>query len=344
MSALTDMTPGNSPNDQPPDETIPVAGQPASTAPANTQPDAATIDLAEAKRIVAGGAGLGSPEVMATLPRVAAALGCATGATRGLSDAGWVPFSRQIGTTGVVVEPDLYVAFGISGAVQHVSGIGSPRGLNIIGYVGRTPIDTLAHGMTPQQAVESPNFVHRNGPTILERGHPAATLAALTARAAQAGAVVVATDLPSGVDADTGVVAGVGVRADVTVTFGTIKPGLLIDPGASHAGTVQLVDIGLGPHLPAAPAVTAPSVMNWRRGGSVTRRLAVLAGSGLAGSGLAGSGLEPALVGGGEAGLLLRVTPPRPPAHPQGGGGPRPASGSTPEISGTRGPDPAARR
>jgi ADP-dependent NAD(P)H-hydrate dehydratase / NAD(P)H-hydrate epimerase len=86
---------------------------------------------------------------------------------------------------------------------------------------------------------------------------PAATLADLTAQAAADGAVVVATDLPSGVDADTGVVAGAAIRADVTVTFGTVKPGLLIDPGASHAGSVHLVDIGLGPHLTAAPAAVA---------------------------------------------------------------------------------------
>ncbi len=86
---------------------------------------------------------------------------------------------------------------------------------------------------------------------------PAATLAGLTARAAGSGAVVVATDLPSGVDADTGVVSGAAIRADVTVTFGTYKPGLLVDPGASHAGTVELIDIGLGPHLTARPAVIA---------------------------------------------------------------------------------------
>ena len=86
---------------------------------------------------------------------------------------------------------------------------------------------------------------------------PAATLAGLTAGAAGSGAIVVAADLPSGVDADTGVVAGAAIRADVTVTFGTIKPGLLIDPGASYAGTVELVDIGLRPHLTAPPAVTA---------------------------------------------------------------------------------------
>ena len=66
--------------------------------------------------------------------------------------------------------------------------------------------------------------------------------------------LVVAVDLPSGIDADTGVVDGPAVRADVTVTFGTWKPGLLIDPGAGHAGVVELVDIGLGPYLPA-PAV-----------------------------------------------------------------------------------------
>ncbi|HZB48212.1 MAG TPA: NAD(P)H-hydrate dehydratase [Mycobacteriales bacterium] len=64
------------------------------------------------------------------------------------------------------------------------------------------------------------------------------------------GATVVAVDLPSGVDADTGAVAGTAVRADVTVTFGGLKPGLLVGAGAEHAGDVRLVDIGLGPHLP----------------------------------------------------------------------------------------------
>src|SRR5215472_3447836 len=86
---------------------------------------------------------------------------------------------------------------------------------------------------------------------------PAATMAGMTAAAADEGAFVVAADLPSGVDADTGVVAGTAIRADVTVTFGTIKPGLLVDPGASYAGTVQLIDIGLGPHLMSRPAVEA---------------------------------------------------------------------------------------
>ncbi|MGW1991119.1 NAD(P)H-hydrate dehydratase [Embleya sp. NPDC001921] len=64
--------------------------------------------------------------------------------------------------------------------------------------------------------------------------------------------IVVAVDVPSGVDAGTGRVEGAAVRADVTVTFGTYKPGLLVDPGARYAGVRHLVDIGLDPHLPAS--------------------------------------------------------------------------------------------
>jgi hydroxyethylthiazole kinase-like uncharacterized protein yjeF len=65
-------------------------------------------------------------------------------------------------------------------------------------------------------------------------------------------ALVVAVDVPSGVDADTGEVVGAAVHADVTVTFGTWKPGLLVDPGAQHVGALELVDIGLAPHLPSS--------------------------------------------------------------------------------------------
>ena len=64
------------------------------------------------------------------------------------------------------------------------------------------------------------------------------------------GCDVVAVDLPSGVDADTGAVEGAAVRAALTVTFGTLKPGLLVGAGRAHAGEVVLVDIGLAPHLP----------------------------------------------------------------------------------------------
>ncbi|MGW4421639.1 NAD(P)H-hydrate dehydratase [Streptosporangium sp. NPDC004631] len=84
---------------------------------------------------------------------------------------------------------------------------------------------------------------------------PYATLAGLTGEAPGA---VVAVDVPSGVDASSGRVEGAAVRADVTVTFGARKVGLLVDPGAEHAGRVEFVDIGLGPYLPD-PGVSAPT-------------------------------------------------------------------------------------
>ncbi|WMD03611.1 NAD(P)H-hydrate dehydratase [Streptomyces sp. FXY-T5] len=77
----------------------------------------------------------------------------------------------------------------------------------------------------------------------------------LAAAAGRSRAAVVAVDLPSGVDADTGEVHGHAVRADLTVTFGTHKPGLLIDPAREYAGSVRLVDIGL--ELPAEPELEA---------------------------------------------------------------------------------------
>lgn len=69
--------------------------------------------------------------------------------------------------------------------------------------------------------------------------------------------LLVAVDVPSGVDADTGAVEGEAVRADVTVTFGCLKPGLVVGEGAAHAGHVDLVDIGL--MLPQTPAVRVPT-------------------------------------------------------------------------------------
>ncbi|MDQ0811750.1 hydroxyethylthiazole kinase-like uncharacterized protein yjeF [Streptomyces sp. B3I7] len=74
---------------------------------------------------------------------------------------------------------------------------------------------------------------------------------------AEGDAPVVAVDLPSGVEADTGEVRGPAVRADLTVTFGTHKPALLIDPAREYAGSVRLVDIGLGPELPDVPELEA---------------------------------------------------------------------------------------
>ncbi len=89
-------------------------------------PTAETIDLTEAPRVFAGGAGLRRGAEFELLTSVAARAGASLGATRVAVDAGWAPSSRQIGTTGVTVSPELYVAFGISGAVQHIAGIGAP--------------------------------------------------------------------------------------------------------------------------------------------------------------------------------------------------------------------------
>jgi electron transfer flavoprotein alpha subunit len=96
------------------------------------QPEPAVVDLAEAHRIVGGGAGLvpsgaDGGAVMRLLADVGAALGASAGATRVVTDAGWMSYDRQIGTTGVSVSPALYIAFGISGAAQHVGGLGAPE-------------------------------------------------------------------------------------------------------------------------------------------------------------------------------------------------------------------------
>jgi electron transfer flavoprotein alpha subunit len=90
-------------------------------------PDPTTMDLAESPFILAGGMGLGTAETFGLLGQVATSLGASLGATRVVTDAGWTGFQRQIGTTGVAVDPDVYVAFGISGAVQHTSGLGRPE-------------------------------------------------------------------------------------------------------------------------------------------------------------------------------------------------------------------------
>jgi len=89
-------------------------------------PDVHTMDLTEAATIVGGGAGLDGEERFAQLDTFAGRIGGVMGATRVITDRGWVHHDRQIGTTGVVVDPTLYLAFGVSGAVQHTSGLGTP--------------------------------------------------------------------------------------------------------------------------------------------------------------------------------------------------------------------------
>jgi electron transfer flavoprotein alpha subunit len=79
--------------------------------------------IEDADVIVAGGRGLGEPEKFALCEELAAALGGAVAATRAVVDAGWYPYSAQVGQTGKTVSPKLYVAIGISGAIQHKVGM-----------------------------------------------------------------------------------------------------------------------------------------------------------------------------------------------------------------------------
>ena len=107
-------------------------------------PDAATIDLSEAERIVAGGAGLDDPRRFDQLADLAAMLRASVGATRVITDRGWIGHERQIGTTGVIVSPQLYLAFGISGAVQHTTGLGRPQHIISINTDPHCPMMQLA--------------------------------------------------------------------------------------------------------------------------------------------------------------------------------------------------------
>ncbi len=86
------------------------------------------VSLADADIVVAGGRGVGTPEVFAALIEgLADQLGGAVGATRAVVDAGWRPYAEQVGQTGKTVQPEIYFAFGISGAVQHLSGMSKSK-------------------------------------------------------------------------------------------------------------------------------------------------------------------------------------------------------------------------
>ena len=85
--------------------------------------DKKSVDLTEAKLIVSGGRGIGGPQGFDIIRDVADALGAEVGSSRACVDAGWIEKDRQVGQTGKTVRPDLYMACGISGAIQHVAGM-----------------------------------------------------------------------------------------------------------------------------------------------------------------------------------------------------------------------------
>ncbi|GAB4330619.1 MAG: electron transfer flavoprotein subunit alpha/FixB family protein [Promethearchaeota archaeon] len=107
--------------------------------------EAAPPDLETAEVIVAGGRGMGSAEAFCTLERLATALGGVVGATRGAVEAGLAPKDIQIGVTGKVVSPRVYVACGISGASQHVAGVRRPEFVVAVNKDPDAPIFNVAH-------------------------------------------------------------------------------------------------------------------------------------------------------------------------------------------------------
>ena len=141
------------------------------------QPEPGVVDLAEARRIVGGGAGLVPADadgaaVMRLLADVGTALGASAGATRVVTDAGWMSYDRQIGTTGVSVSPELYIAFGISGAAQHIGGLGAPDHVVSVNTDPSCPMTAMADlGIVADAPAVLSELARRLGVTAVSGAH-----------------------------------------------------------------------------------------------------------------------------------------------------------------------------
>jgi len=102
------------------------------------------VDLEGAEIIVSGGRGVGGPEGFEPVRKLAAALGAVVGSSRAAVDAGWIPHSHQVGQTGKTVGPKLYVACGISGAIQHLAGMSGSDTIVCVNKDAEAPIFSVA--------------------------------------------------------------------------------------------------------------------------------------------------------------------------------------------------------